>query len=53
MAETDAGFVKKAAEAWSRVLNMDGGGPQATAAGLWAGIYADRLLKIASMREAA
>jgi hypothetical protein len=27
-------------EAWQRILNMDGGNPQAIAAGMWADLYA-------------
>lgn len=44
----DGEFITKAWEAWGRILNMDGGSPQNIAAGMWAGIYADRLLKIAA-----
>lgn len=44
----DAEFVAAAREAWSRILNMDGGTPQGIAAGMWASIYADKLLKLAA-----
>lgn len=43
----DQAFVAKAREAWARILNMDGGNAQSIAAGMWASIYADKLLRIA------
>jgi hypothetical protein len=45
---SDEAYITKAAEAWRRVLNMDGVGPQWIAAALWASVYAGKLLKIAA-----
>ncbi len=36
-----------AAEAYERVLNMDGGQPQAMAAGLWASLHGHLFAKVA------
>jgi hypothetical protein len=49
----DKAITQKAADAWARILNMDGGQPQAIAAGMWASIYADKLIALAKDRLSA